>query len=95
MNTTRPAPLNWKPVVASLFQALAGKGDDESKRTFSLLLVTSQESPNAIRDAIHDTMRHQCQCQHDCCGHWQSSVNRIRRLKSGLWAVIEGHNRNI
>lgn len=26
MSTTRPTPLNWKPVVASLFQALADKG---------------------------------------------------------------------
>jgi hypothetical protein len=72
-----------------------GRENDEGKRTFSLLLVTSQEPADAIEEAIWDTMRHTCRCQHDCCGHWQGSVNRVRRLKSGLWAVIEGHFRNI
>jgi hypothetical protein len=72
-----------------------GKSDGESKRTFSVLLVTSQEPTDTIAKAIRDTMRHSCRCEHDCCGHWQSRVNHVRRLKSGLWAVIEGHNRNI
>jgi hypothetical protein len=72
-----------------------GSEDYESKKTFSLLLVTSKEPLESIKEAIEDTFRHACRCEHDCCGHIQSRVNRVRRLKSGLWAVIESHSRNI
>lgn len=72
-----------------------GKGDDESARSFSLLIVNSKDTPDNIMSAIRDTMQHACQCEHDCCGHMQSFVSRIRRLKSGLYAVIESHYRNI
>lgn len=72
-----------------------GKPTDDSKRTFSLLLVSSTDTPENIVHAIHDTMQHSCRCEHDCCGHVRSYVSRVRRLKSGLYAVIESHYRNI
>lgn len=72
-----------------------GKPRDESKRSFALLLVTSKDTPENIEDAIQDTMQHSCRCEHDCCGHVHSYVSRIRRLKSGLYAVIENHYRNV
>lgn len=72
-----------------------GFAREDSKRSFALLLVTSKDTPDNITDAIHDTMRHSCTCEHDCCGHVQSYVSRVRRLKSGLYAVIENHYRNV
>lgn len=72
------------------------KGDDESKRTFSLFLVTSNESETDVRDALRDTLASACSCEHDCCGHWQTHVSNVRRIKgSKLYAVMQVSNRNI
>ena len=69
--------------------------DGESARTFSLLLISSKESAENITSAIYDTMRQACRCEHDCCGHWQSSVSRVRHLGGNQWAVFESSYRNI
>ena len=70
-----------------LAQKEAGR-DDENKRAFLLLLVHSQSSPEDIKSAIRDTMTNGCRCEHDCCGHWQHGVSKVRRLKNGkLYAV--------
>jgi hypothetical protein len=28
-----------------------------------------------------------CRCEHDCCGHWQSSVYGVRHTKRREWSV--------
>lgn len=66
-----------------------GKEYSESRSAFSLLLVSSKDEPENIISGIYDTMRHSCRCEHDCCGHWQSSVSKVRHLGKGLYAVIE------
>lgn len=70
--------------------------DDESQRTFSLFLVKSEDSEENIKSAFYDTMQSGCRCVHDCCGHWQSSVSRVKRLKGGkMYAVLSSAYRNI
>ena len=92
INTAR---YNWKPVVASFLLhmqergftcAFVNNGDEDEK------VKTIHE---AIEHAIQDTMQQACTCEHDCCGHVRSYVSRVRRLKSGLYAVIENHYRNV
>lgn len=69
---------------------------DGSGSTFMLLSISAPaDQQEHVEDAIHDTMQHQCQCEHDCCGHVQTHIGRTRRLKSGLWAVVETFYRNI
>ena len=68
-----------------------GKPDPhgESRRSLTILFVVSQASEEEIREAIEDTLQFSCRCEHDCCGHVQTSVSKARRLRSGMWAVIQ------
>lgn len=70
--------------------------DEESQRIFILLLVMSTDSAEHIEEAICDTMRSGCRCEHDCCGHYQTHVDKVRQIKnSNLFAVIQSSYRNI
>jgi len=66
-----------------------GRDYGESRAAFTLLLVSSKEEPETVIRSIHDTLRHSCRCEHDCCGHWQSHVSKVRHLRGCLYAVIE------
>lgn len=69
---------------------------DGSGSTFMLLSISAPaDQQEHIESALHDTMRHDGRCEHDCCGHVQTHIGRVRRLKSGLWAVVETFYRNI
>ena len=63
------------------------KEDGESKTTLALFLVASKESVQDVKTSLHDSLRHSCRCEHDCCGHWQSTVSKVRHLGKGLYAV--------
>lgn len=68
----------------------------ESKRTLSLMSVCAREATEeAVREAICETLQYSCRCEHDCCGHWQTSVSRARKLGGGLWAVLMSSYRNV
>lgn len=68
----------------------------ESFRSFELLEVNAGNTrPANVKRAIEDTMQTGCRCEHDCCGHVQSYVSRVRRLKSNLYAVTVRGYRNI
>lgn len=69
--------------------------DGESYREFSLFLVSSTCDKQAIIDALYDTLRSGCRCEHDCCGHYQNSVIKVRPLKGNLYAVLTSAYRNI
>jgi hypothetical protein len=72
------------------------RASDESKRVFSLFLVSSKESESDVKQALRDTLSHRCTCEHDCCGHWQTDVCQVRRIKGGnLYAVVQEAYRNI
>jgi len=61
-----------------------------------ILRVRSTCPPDEVRDAIHDTLTSGCRCEHDCCGHVQTSVHRTRKTPRGnLWVVKLGLSRNI
>jgi hypothetical protein len=82
--------------TARVVSSRTKRNDGESQRVFSLLLVKSGEGEQSIKDAIRDTMQSGCRCEHDCCGHWQSSVSRVRRIKGGnVYAVLQSAYRNI
>lgn len=82
--------------TARLVSSHTKHNDGESQRVFSLLLVTSGEDEQSIKDAIRDTMQSGCRCEHDCCGHWQTSVDRVRRIKGGnCFAVLQSSYRNV
>jgi hypothetical protein len=68
--------------------------DGESKTTLGLFLVSSKESPEDVKRSLYDTLGHSCRCEHDCCGHWQTSVSKVRHLSKGLYAVRCSHYRN-
>lgn len=67
------------------------KEDSESKTTLALFLVSSKMRPANVKRAFYDTLRRSCRCGHDCCGHWQSSVSKVRHLGNGLYAVRSSH----
>ena len=69
--------------------------DGDSGRTLLFLMVTSKAQEEAIREAIADTLQRSCRCEHDCCGHWQTSVSKARRLQGGMWAVLQSSYRNV
>lgn len=76
----------------------AAKWDDhgESCRQFLVLDVDAPRyRPRNIMRAIRDTMRRGCRCEHDCCGHIQSSVSRTRHLGGSRYAVVISGCRNI
>jgi hypothetical protein len=68
-----------------------GKPDPhgESRRTLLILCVSSTEPDEAVEEAIGDTLQYSCRCEHDCCGHSQTYVGKTRRLRGGMWAVIQ------
>jgi hypothetical protein len=74
-----------------------GKEDPhgEAKRTLSVMLIHTQADEEAVREAIAETLQYSCRCEHDCCGHWQTSVSRVRRLRGGMWAVMQSSYRNV
>jgi hypothetical protein len=74
-----------------------GKHDPhgESRRTLIILCVSSQSDEEEVREAIEDTLQYSCRCEHDCCGHWQHSISKARRLRSGMWAIIQSSYRNV
>jgi len=68
----------------------------ESFRSLELLEVNAGTTrPENVKRAIGDTMQEGCRCEHDCCGHIQSSVYQVRRLDSNLYAVIIHGHRNL
>ncbi len=81
----------------ALMSKAFGKPDPhgESGRTLLILSVTSKAPEDEIREAIEDTLRHSCRCEHDCCGHWQTSVSKARRLRGGIWAVLQSSYANV
>lgn len=72
------------------------KKDADGCTTLSLFMVSSSASADDIESALYDTLTSACRCEHDCCGHMQSRVSRIRRLgKGSLFAVRISNYRNI
>ncbi len=68
----------------------------ESFRQIQIVEVKSQGyRPRNIARALSATMTSGCRCQHDCCGHFQSSPARIRPLRNGRFAVLMSGYRNV
>lgn len=61
----------------------------------SLLVLADLGTASPPTTASAPSRSCSCRCEHDCCGHVRSYVSRVRRLKSGLYAIIESHYRNI
>lgn len=70
------------------------KEDGESKTVLALFLVNSKARVPNVKAAFYDTLRSGCRCEHDCCGHWQGSVSKVRHLGNGLYVVRSSHYRN-
>lgn len=78
--------------TARLMASKPFRGDAD--RAFRLLKVQSADSVSNVMQAIRDTFRRACSCEHDCCGHMQTYIGSIRPLKNGFYAVIESSYRN-
>jgi hypothetical protein len=81
---------------AKVTHAAKTREDDYS---FSQLLILEVDAPgyrprNVMR-AIHETMVSGCRCEHDCCGHIQSSPSKVRPLRNGTYAVLLTGYRNV
>jgi len=73
------------------FKVLGGErlrwSDDGESRDRRLTVVAPRGvAPRDAVAAIEDAMSYGCQCEHDCCGHWQSRA-RARRTKGRDYAV--------
>lgn len=51
--------------------------------------------PRNVVRALESTMVRSCRCQHDCCGHVQSSPAKIRPLGKDRYAVLMSGYRNV
>lgn len=70
--------------------------DSEGERHLLLFLVNSQAPHEEIVSAFYDTLRTGCRCEHDCCGHYQTHVAAVKRIKGGkMYAVLQSSYRNI
>lgn len=67
----------------------------EQEQTLYILSISSDAPEEEVRQAIEDTLRFSCRCEHDCCGHSQKWVRRARRLRGGLWAIIQHSAANV
>lgn len=75
-----------------------GKRKEREDYYSQLLILSFPKSgyrPGNIIRAIHDTLQSFCRCEHDCCGHMQTSVHSVRPLCDGLFAVRTGGYRNV
>ncbi len=70
----------------ALGEKTVSQGSD-SRTTLVLFLVASKARPANVKRAFYDSLRKSCRCEHDCCGHWQSSASKVRHLGKGLYAV--------
>jgi hypothetical protein len=83
---------------ATLVAMKPARWDTHGESYRQLQLVRVPPSPYRVRNiirAIHDTMQHGCTCEHDCCGHIQTHVSKVRPLCPGLFAVTVRGCRNI
>ena len=71
----------------------------ENFDSYRLLQIVEVIAPgyrhkNVIR-ALQETMSYGCRCEHDCCGHFSGYPARIRKLKTGKYAVMMSGSRNV
>ncbi len=63
------------------------KQDGWTKTSLGLFLVSSKHDSEEVKQALRDSLSHHCRCEHDCCGHWQTDVYKVRHLGKGLYAA--------
>jgi hypothetical protein len=64
---------------------------DRHGESFSQFLIVSADHD----DDVYDEYFRRCGCEHDCCGHVQTSVYGLRKLSEGRFAVRVGGYRNV
>ena len=72
-----------------IFKPAKWTADGESFRQFHI--VSGHPSDEDIRDRFW----YRCGCEHDCCGHVNTSIASTRRLSGGRIAIRQYGWRNI
>ena len=89
----------WEDIgTITLLRSSETQGDDysESIRRTVLVQFTGDALPvQDIKDALYDQFQSGCRCQHDCCGHYQSSMGKCLHLGAGRFAVQVNSYRNV
>lgn len=74
------------------------RGDDERVERWVYLRTSRPVTRREMFKGILWQFDRECQCEHDCCGHWQA-IAHMRRMKSNRrgtrWAVPVVSYRNI
>lgn len=84
--------------VALPIAATKQKGDDEYWRNTMVVKVEAEDGvlQSQIIEALDDTFSGGgCRHEHDCCGCVSTSVNNVRPMKDGHYALRMSYSRNI
>lgn len=66
------------------------KWDNEGESFSQIILVSARDE-----EEIRDECAYRCGCEHDCCGHVQTSAHNIRKVGDEKFVVRVGGYRNI
>jgi hypothetical protein len=67
---------------------------DSGKYSFRVVAPLGAE-PSEVPSALYSTFLSVCECEHDCCGHINVFVARVRRIRRREWLVSMCWNRNV
>jgi hypothetical protein len=85
----------------SVLNARHARGYDDIDSTLTLRVDKSQfakdhkKPDELIERALISTLTKGCRCEHDCCGHWQTSARDARKVSGKEWIVRVYAYRNV
>lgn len=91
----------WHPLGSCQVIASKEKPRDEYGESFRRLLIIEVDAeaakfrPRNIARAISDAFAFGCRCEHDCCGHVQAYVSRVRHLCGNRYAAVQSLYLNV
>jgi len=67
---------------------------DESGERKITIKVPKGLDNRTMYEVVNNQMRESCNCEHDCCGHWQTHVRNIKHTKRQEYIVTLYSYRN-
>lgn len=65
--------------------------------SFTRIRVIKYKDKQKLKDVRNEAYKNErtCDCSHDCCGHWQSAVYSVIRIKSKVFRIETTYYQNV
>lgn len=85
--------VNLKAVLELAQRGYDSDGDAYGS-TYMIIKTSSKIDLKSVKMWAYDNLETRCYCEFDCCGHWFSNVNNVKRLKNRKYAITINSARN-